>query len=176
MQNGDVVEITSENSERWRGRWFVTNQNGEDEIGYMVVQGLSGDVVESETAIQYRVIPLLDTCLITGGSWDLGSVNTASVATNCGNLSYSTSRENGTASFNFLTAFDNKTQSELMDIFQFDYQKEIFVAIQPPESFVKIGATVAVTGYSWDLSDNYTGTVNLQLRSPTWAVYMPENA
>lgn len=176
VKNADVVEIKTDNKERYSGKWFATNQDGETALSFFVLQGLTADDLGDNESIevQARIIPMLDTCLITGGSWDLGSVNTASVATNCGNMSYSTTRENGTASFNFVTAFDDKTQSELMDIFQFDYQRELFIAIEPPESLVRIGATIAITGYSWDLSDTYTGSVNLQLRSPTWAVYIPE--
>ena len=172
--NGAVIEIAGE-TESYAKRWFVTQYDEGTQLDYNAVIGLFGDEIPIDTPIEFRIIPMLRSCLVTSGSWDLGSITTGSIKTACGELSYSSGKEAGTVSFDFVKNFSDKVQKQLMDTFQFDYQQEFQIAVIPPNDNIMIGATVAITGNSFSIDETYSGSCEFQLRSPTWSVWLPEN-
>lgn len=174
FENGAVIEIAGENGEPYAKRWFVTQYDEGTQLDYNAVIGLFGDEITGDTAVQFRIIPMLQSCLVTSGSWDLGSITTGSLKTACGELAYSSGKEAGTVSFEFVKNFSDKVQKQLMDTFQFDYQREFQIAVLPPNDNIMVGATVAITGNSFNIDETYSGSCEFQLRSPTWSVWLPE--
>lgn len=177
FKNTDIIHIKgTDGTEKWAKRWAIAKYDEGNALGFDCVFGMIpedlGNVTELE--VEFAIVPILETCLITGGSWNLGSITTAEKKHNCGTTNYSTGKEAGEVSFNFSTNFANPTQSNLMRKFQFDYTGEIQLSILPPDSTVLLTATVAITGYNFNIDETYETTANFQLRSPTWDIYVPE--
>lgn len=178
LKNTDIIHIKGiDGTEKWQGRWAITKYDEDQDLGFDCVFGLTPEDLDGDSGtmeVQFAVVPMLETCLITGGSWNLGSITTAEKKHNCGTTNYSTGKEAGEVSFNFSTNFANPTQSNLMRKFQYDFTGEIQLSLLPPGSTVMLSATVAITGYNFNIDETYETTANFQLRSPTWDIYVPE--
>lgn len=178
LKNTDIIHIKGiDDTEKWQGRWAITKYDEGQDLGFDCVFGLTPEDLDGDSGtmeVQFAVVPMLETCLITGGSWNLGSITTAEKKHNCGTTNYSTGKEAGEVSFNFSTNFANPTQSNLMRKFQYDFTGEIQLSLLPPDSTVMLSATVAITGYNFNIDETYETTANFQLRSPTWDIYVPE--
>ena len=114
LANGGVVEIRG--SDKISGLYFVTNQDRETQLQNFYVVNTDAEKLGITAAenVEIRIVDMSNTCRITGGNVELGSVNTNTVATNCGVITVSASKENGTMSLDFLSDLENKTQFNLL--------------------------------------------------------------
>lgn len=177
LENAMAIEIKG--SQELNGKWFITNQNGEELLNEFIVvnanaENLTIDADQIAEEVEIRIIEMSKTCKITGGSLNLGSVNTNSLATNCGTVTYSSSKENGTLQFNFVTDFTNLTQKNLFDVFDKDYQKTLIVAMRPANNAIQLGWEANITAFNISFDDPFSSDCTLQLLNKTADVYIPE--
>lgn len=178
LENGMAIQI--DGFEPLNGFWYITNydlQNGEFvEINEFLLKNSKDkrNAVSSPQEVQIRIIPLLQSCKITGGNVDFGKVNVNQELTACGYEILSSSKENGTLSINFATDFEQRTQLQLLAEYNENFSREFAIFLLPKNSDIAFGWAVNTTGMTINFDENFGTTAEFTLTKNTALLAMPE--
>lgn len=178
LKNATAIQI--DGFEPLNGFWYVTNfdlENGDFvEINEFLLKNSKDKAasVAEPQEVQIRVIPMLQSCKITGGSVDFGKVNVNQELMACGYEILSSSKENGTLSINFGTDLEQKTQLQLLAEYNENYTREFAIFLQPKNSDIAFGWAVNTTGMTINFDENYGSSAEFTLTKNTAILPLPE--
>ena len=115
-ENGDIVRITE--PANLTGDYIVTQYDGNTDLGYTVLYGLTAADINGVSGIKGYKVELLPACWVTDFNGNLGTWNTEEMKTGCETFTFSTGFERGEVTINYNENWTIDLQLAIKNAFQ----------------------------------------------------------